>query len=497
MAINKEYKKIIFGIKLRQLRQNQELSLQKLSNLSGVSVSYLNEIEKGKKYPNSEKLVALADALKVKATELKSEILDKKLAPVSRLLHSGILSELPLDLFGLEISGLLNLLSNAPSKLNAFIGTLLEVSRNYDVRVETFYFSVLRSYQEIHENYFPEIEEIAEQFSKELNFFMRKYIDESEFEKYLKENYNYKLISNDFSEHHSLLDIRSLRISDKRRKKLVLNSTLSSRQKTFYLAKEIGYNFMKMKERNDATPWIKIDNFDQVLNDFKASYFSSAVLINRKYFLEDLRDFFGSKQWNQNILINTMRQYNTTPEMVLQRMTNLLPEYFGFKELFFFKFNHKVGTDHYQLSKEMHLSRLNQPRGTTLQEHFCRRWGFITMLDELEEIQKTKHDEVIGRAQIARYLDTGEEFLLLSLAKPFSPTKGMNNSLSLGIKLNEKTRKSIRFLDDKSIKTQLVNDTCERCMAQNCKVRAAPPSVYNRLKKEEERKVVLKDFNPK
>lgn len=497
MALNKEYVKLIFGIKLRQLRQNHELSLQQLSNLSGVSISYLNEIEKGKKYPKPDKLIALADALKVKPTELKSEILNKKLAPVSQLLHSGILSELPLELFGLELSKLLDLLTNAPSKLNAFIGTLLEVSRNYDVRVETFYFSVLRSYQEIHENFFPSIEEAAEQFSNEVRLLAGKYIPESEFENYLTEQYNYKLINNDFTEHASLRDLRSVMVQETRRKKLVLHSELSPRQRAFYLAKEVGYNYLKFKQRNTTTPWVKIDNFDQVLNDFKASYFASAVLINQKNFLKDLQDFFSSEQWNQNILIDTMRHYNTTPEMVLQRMTNLLPEYFGFHELFFFKFNHQVGTDHYHLSKEMHLSRMNQPRGTTLQEHFCRRWKFITMLNELEEIHKTKPGEIIGGAQIARYIDTGEEFLLLSLAKPFTPTKGVNNSLALGIKLNDKVRSTIKFLNDTAIKTLLVNDTCERCMAQNCKVRASPPYIYERLKKEEERKEVLKTFNPR
>ena len=497
MILSKEYIKLIFGIKLRQLRTTQKLSLQQLSAKSGVSVSYLNEIEKGKKYPKTEKLISLSDALNVKANELKSTTLDNKLAPVAQLLHSGILSELPLELFGLELSSLLNLLSNAPSKLNAFIGTLLEVSRNYDVRVETFYFSVMRSYQEIHENYFPEIEEAAEAFTKKMLLIPQKYIPEELLSDRLKEEYNYKVIENDFLEHPSLNDIRSLVIPEKRRKKLVLNSQLNGRQKAFYLAKELGYNELKFKARNFATPWVKIDNFDQVLNDFSASYFASASLINRTDFLQDLNRFFANKHWNQTILIDTMRQYNTTPEMVLQRMTSLLPQYFGFKELFFFKFNNVPGTKEYHLSKEMHLSRMNQPRGTTLQEHFCRRWKFITMLDDLADNQKNKPDDMIGGAQIARYIDTGEEFLLLSLAKPFSPTKGMNNSLALGIKITDKVRETIKFLNDKEVKTQLVNDTCERCMAQNCKVRASPPYIYERLKKEEERKEVLKNFNPK
>jgi len=497
MASNKEYIKLIFGIKLRQLRQKHALSLQQLSAKTNISISYLNEIEKGKKYPKEDKILAMAKALGVTVPELQSETLDKTMAPISELLKSGILSELPLDLFGLEIGRLLDLLSNAPSKLNAFIGTLLEVSRNYDVRVETFYFSVLRSYQEIHENHFPEIEAYAEKFLSDLEHHGHKYIHESVLENWLKTKYNYKIVYDDFDGHPSLKDMRSLMIPEKRRKKLVLNSKLNPRQLAFYMAKEIGYKYMSLKERNNTTPWVNIHSFDQVLNDFRASYFATAVLINRKDFLVDLRHFFSHSEWNQNILIDTMRHYNATPEMVLQRMTNLLPAHFQLKELFFFKFNNKPFTKVYHLAKELHLSRANSPRGTVLQEHICRRWVFISMFDELAEIQKTKPDEVIGGAQIARYIDTREEFLLLSLAKAFHPTPGINNSLALGIKINARTRELIRFLDDKSIKTKLVSDTCERCRAQNCSVRAEAPYIYEKLKTERERKEVLKKFNPR
>ena len=165
MVLRKEYVKLIFGIKLKQFRNTASISLQELSKRSGISVSYLNEIENGKKYPKTDKIIQLANALNIPAEDLVSERLDNQLAPVAELFRSGILAELPLEVFGLEAGKLLELLSNAPSKLNAFIGTLLEISRNYDLRVETFYFSVMRSYQEIHRNYFEDLEEEAERFS--------------------------------------------------------------------------------------------------------------------------------------------------------------------------------------------------------------------------------------------------------------------------------------------------------------------------------------------
>jgi len=39
--------------------------LSQVSDLTGISISYLNEIEKGKKYPKTEKIIKLAKAMEV------------------------------------------------------------------------------------------------------------------------------------------------------------------------------------------------------------------------------------------------------------------------------------------------------------------------------------------------------------------------------------------------------------------------------------------------
>ena len=492
MPLSKDYKKLIFGIKLKQHRSAKKLSLQSLSQLSGISVSYLNEIEKGKKYPKEDKIIALSKCLEVPFLELTSEQLENTLSPVSELLESGILSELPLELFGLELNRLLELLSNAPTKLNAFIGTLLEVSRNYDLRVETFYFSVLRSYQEIHNNFFEDIEEAVEKFIAQHQIDNSARISTKQLESLLKSQYNYTVKYDAFEAHESLSDLRTLMLP-KKKPKLLLNSKLNSRQRAFNLAKELGFKFLKLKDRPYASPWVEITSFDQVLNNFKASYFATALLINRKSFLKDLNVFFEKEKWDPNILINTMNDYNATPEMVLQRMTNLLPKYFGLKELFFFRFNNIPFSDIFRLSKELHLSREHSPRGTVLQENFCRRWMFISILNDLAKLhKKTNALEEIGGAQIDKYHETGEEFLVLSMARPLYPTTGLNSSLSLGIRLDSNAKEKIKFITDPVIQTRIVNDTCERCNAQNCKERVAPPYVYNALQKEKERREAVK-----
>lgn len=173
MAISQENVKLIFGLKVRQLRLEKGLSFAQLAEQTGLSASYLNEIEKGKKYPKIEKINKLSETLEVSFDDLVSLQLSKKLAPLGELLQSNLFKELPLELFGIEPAHLLDLLSNAPAKLGAFLSTLIEISRNYGLRVENLYLNMLRSFQEMHDNYFESIEEVVEDFRTK---FLRKFL---------------------------------------------------------------------------------------------------------------------------------------------------------------------------------------------------------------------------------------------------------------------------------------------------------------------------------
>ncbi len=102
MSVNKENIKIIFGLKLKQARKEKMLSLAKLSESSGLSISYLNEIEKGKKYPKPDKILSISEALDLNFDELVSLKLEKRLSPLSTLIKSDVLNEIPLDFFGID-----------------------------------------------------------------------------------------------------------------------------------------------------------------------------------------------------------------------------------------------------------------------------------------------------------------------------------------------------------------------------------------------------------
>ncbi|MCP9768147.1 helix-turn-helix domain-containing protein [Lacihabitans sp. LS3-19] len=474
MSLNTDHIKLIFGLKLKQLRQEKGFSLQDLSNISKLSMSYINEIEKGKKYPKADKISALAEALDIDYDSLVSLKLNKKLEPISKLLKSNFLTEIPFDFFGIDPANLLEMLSDAPIKLSAFINTIIKIARSYSMSVEQFYFAVLRSYQEMHNNYFPDLEEIAKDFLKKNSVSDEKVIDEFYLSNLLLDQYGISIEYFDEKDHPTLATIRSVFIP--KSKKLMINKRISSDQRAFTLAREVGFLFMNIKTRPMTSSWIKVNSFEEVFNNFQASYFAGAILIKKEPLVKSLTEIFKSDKFSSKKLNEIIQKYQTTPETLLHRIFSILPDSFGIDKLFFLRFEAPIGTKDYSLTKELHLYKQHDPQESK-NENYCRRWISIKILDELSSLQKKDKNQQLIDTQISNYQDAGNQYFVISIARPLNILENTNVSVSLGFEISDEASKKIGFLNDSKVTVQNVNQTCEKCSIFDCKERVAAPTI--------------------
>ncbi len=478
MTTDREKVRLIFGLKLKQLRNELGLSTYELATRTGLSPSYLNEIEKGKKYPKSEKVFALAKALDTTYDTLVSLKVSKQLEPVVELLESNILSELPFELFGIEPGYFLEVMASAPAKLSAFISTLIEIGRNYDLRVEQFYISVLRTYQALHDNYFDDLESQADTFLAAHQLPDSSLNGPDWLADVLLNKYGCVVEPFDETTRPELSSLRSVYLPEKN--KLLLNKRLSNEQKAFTLAREVGYHQLNLLIRPLESSVLAAGSFDEVLNNFRASYFARAVLIPRQRLLDGLTTLAQLATWQNDRLIRMMESFAVTPEMFLLRMTNLLTSQFGLKELYFIRFNQGIDR-RFHLTKELHLSRLHTPHGIARNEHYCRRQVSVTILNELRQRQETGQwdGRPICRAQRISFPSSGTSYFVFSIAKSSPPTP-VNSSINIGFPLTRELRKVFRFIDDPAIEETIVGETCERCPILDCDVRAADPVVLRK-----------------
>lgn len=476
---------MIFGLKLRQLRQEKGLQINELADLAGFSPSYLNEIEKGKKYPKSEKIFALARVLGTHYDNLVSVSLDKHLEPIEELLNSNILGELPLEMFGIEPADLLRMLSEAPSKVSAFISTIIEISRNHGMNVEQFYFSALRSFQELHFNFFEEIEAEANEFIRDHRPPDGVAFREDWLRNHLETEYGYRVETFNEIDRPELSGIRSVVLPGRAESgipdMLLINENLEPKQRAFTYGREIGFCRMKLAPRPYVSSQREADSFDQVLNNFKASYFAGAILVPRELLISGLAVFFAKPVWNPAVLVEFMDTFEATPEIFMQRISNVMARHFGIDQLFFLRFDHTTSSGSFKLAKEMHLAKLPFLHGT-VNEHYCRRWASLSVLEDLALMQQENRwdGEPLCQAQIAEYVDTANQYLVITLAKPSPPRKEYNSSITLGFAINDRLKNLVRFLNDPALPHQQVNETCERCRLPDCAKRARQPVLWEK-----------------
>lgn len=489
--MEQDYIKLIFGLKLKQLRTERGLSLFGLSKLSGLSKSYLNEIEKGKKYPKPDKISSLSEHLDIPYDDLVSLKLDKNLAPIGEILQSKLLKEIPLELFGIQENTLIDIISNAPQKVTAFISTIIEIAKNYNFSKESFYLASVRSFQEANNNYINDLENAVLAFAKEYQIDLSQRINTQDLEDILVEEFNYTINNDELETHSQLENLRSIYIP--KSKTLLITKSIDDAQRAFIYAKELAYNYLKITERLFTFSWIKFENFDEVLNNFYASYFAGALVIPRHSITEDVKTLFSKQKLNTADFERLLKHYNASPESIYQRLTNILPKDFKLNNLFFLRFSYKMESEMFHLNKELHLAKHQSPRANESNEHYCQRW---ISLKVLKAISKNKTNHEFG-FQISHYPEEQKSYLIMAsaTADPFKANR--YRSISVGVELNSQLERKVNFLKDKSLKTIDVGVTCERCSIQDCELRRAQSIVLQAKQKEDKTAAVVAEITQK
>ncbi len=479
--------RLILGMKVRQLRQQAHLSLQDLAKKTGMSASYLNEIEKGKKYPKAEKIMSLAEALSVGYDDLVSLRLEEDLGNLTPVLNSPLIQKFPFKLFGISAQELIQLMARVPREMGILAKVLEDMGHNYDMRVEHFFHTALRSFQILNNNFFADIEKSADRFRKTNGWEADRIIGFEELLPVLQERFGVSIDVDQLAEHPTLNHMRSVLTQDNR---LLLHTALSKPRMAFALGRELGYRLMKADERAYSSPPLEVGTFEEVFNNFKASYFASAILLPRERLFRDLKSFFKLSFWDADAFMNLMAGYKVTPETFFYRLSQLVPHYFRSKRVHFLKFERKAGESRAQLVKQLNMSNVHIPHGIGLKEQFCRRWLSLYVIDELEA--EPEKEMVIG-VQRSRFIEYDSEFFCISVAFRGMLDPNQYSSLTLGFQVDAALRKTVRFLADPKVPHRELGQTCERCplTADRCSERVTEPTLYMENKRRVERLAAL------
>ena len=189
--------------------------------------------------------------------------------------------------------------------MNAFISTIIEIAQHYNFSRESFFLASVRSFQEANNNYFDDLEQHVLKFSKAYQIDLTKPVISKDIEEILIEEYGYIINKDELSTYESLENLRSVFVP--KTKTLLLADGIDEAQRAFVYAKEIAYNFLEIKDRLYTFPWIKFEGFDQVLNNFYASYFAGALLIPKEALTKQLKTVFENETFDEAFFLNILK----------------------------------------------------------------------------------------------------------------------------------------------------------------------------------------------
>ncbi|MEM6327701.1 MAG: helix-turn-helix domain-containing protein [Bacteroidota bacterium] len=478
--------RLILGVKLRALREERGLGLKTLARSAGLSVSYLSEIEQGKKYPKPDKLVDLAHALGVPYDDLVSLRVDKGLGALKDAIESPFLESFPFDLFGIDPRAVVRIMAGMPDKSEALVRAIRDLTRAYDANVEDWLKAALRAYQQLHTNHFPDLEALADHLRQSLG------ATDAVTLRTALEATGLRIDTVRLAEDPDLAGFRAVFREGDDGPVLYVNGDLREEQRAFLYARELAFLELGAEHRPVTSPWVRVERFDEVLDYFEASYVAGAILLPAETVDEALLDLAQAEQWDSSRLLRLLGEFRATPEMFLHRLTQRVSAVLGIREFYFLRFHDAVTRDHVTLAKSFNLSRIPVPHGIAADEKWCRRWPGLRALAELDRAQARAagRGEPAPRpvvvAQRQRFApgtaaETGDgEFFVVSVARPLALRPDVNSAVSLGLLLTTATKRRIRFWDDPALERVEVSLTCQRCPVSDCRVRAAPPTVLEK-----------------
>jgi XRE family transcriptional regulator, fatty acid utilization regulator len=407
--------------------------------------------------------------------------LNEKLNPLSGVLKSGVLDEIPLEVFGLTPTGLLEMMAASPEKISALFDTFVKIARRFDVTIEHLLLAAMRSYVEQNRNHFEDLELAAEKFRLTHPWAQTAAPDLARLREYLTSVRGYTIDETKSALPAELANLRAITTGGNgSTPHLRLNPRLGDWQRAFLLAREIGYRELAYAESLTTSPILRVDSFEQLLNNFRASYFAGALLLDRKSLITDMRQLFSAPAWEGDALLAIKRRYQATPEMFFHRLSQIVPHQLGLEQMYFVRFDHRRGTPEVRIGKELHYQRMHGTHSIGVNEHYCRRWISHQLLTRLEKNLADDPEAIVAGAQRSRFHGSGEEYFSIALAYPHGLEPGLNSCVMLGFHVDETLKSVVRFWNDSALPVQVVGDTCERCGVVDCSVREVAPSLRDR-----------------
>ena len=446
------------GPKIKAFRRQLGLQANKLSEDLGISPSYLNLIESGKRKIDGDLLLKVCEKLKIELSDLTTKS-DLNLANnISELLDDQLFEDL--DILGPEVNdlvstnpkiarALIKLGDNFKQKDHEMINKVENLSgKIIDKRKASFPGEVISDFLQENKNYFPKLEEFANSvFNKVQKNNRTRYIALCE---YLKSEYDI-IVKDTIPEEGKPFS----KMYDKKKKELLLSDYNSLETKKLYAAAQIAQEGA-INEINEYLSKFAFPSEEskKLTHVALLNYCGAAILMPYKLFHTESKKL----KYDLELLQNT---FATSFEQVAHRVTCLQdPKLPGIPF-------HMLRVDIAgNISKRFSLSGIEIPRYGGA----CPRWNVYSAFTRPGVIQ----------AAVSK-MTNGEKYVCIAktVEKGIGRFGQSKSILSIGLGCEAKYAKEFIYTENIDIsdkKTEIpIGVSCRTCDRLDCSQRAFPP----------------------
>ncbi len=446
------------GPKIKSFRRQLGLQANKLAEQLGISPSYLNLIESGKRKIDGDLLLKVCEELKIELSDLTNKSDLNLVNDISELLDDQLFEDL--DIVGPEVKDLVNtnpkiaralikLGDNYKQKDNEIINKVETLSgKIIDSRKTSFPGEVISDFLQDKQNYFPKLEEFANKIFEKVQVNNRtRYIALCDF---LNSEYSIK-VKDVIPEE----DKPFSKIFNKSKKELLLSDYNSLETKKLHAAAQIAQEGAE-EEINSYLSEFKFpsDEAKRLTKIALLNYCGAAILMPYKLFHSECKKL----KYDLELLQNT---FATSFEQVAHRVTCLQdPKLPGIPF-------HMLRVDIAgNISKRFSLSGIEIPRYGGA----CPRWNVYSAFTRPGVIQAAVSKMTNGKKYvcIARTVEKG--------VGRYGQKKSM---LSIGLGCEAKYAKDFVYTENLNLndkKTEIpIGVSCRTCDRLDCSQRAFPP----------------------
>ena len=450
------------GSKVRRERRSKGLTQSDLSKSLGISASYLNLIESGRRTITVPLLIKIGNELSLSLKDLTIESNKRLLSDVMEVLSNELFEDL--DITNHDTT---EFISNNPNIAKALLAlndtyrSLRDDTQNrleeLDVRssvkerkLSRLPVEIVSDFLQENKNYFDSLEKKAENIRQKI------YFEEGH------RTIGHSLIQYLFNEHNTNVKVITpeedgayIKKYDQSKKILFISEMLNYSSRNFHLAYQIAF-FEGEEDINKIINLKKISSQD-VISLLKISllnYLASAILMPYDDFLVTAKRF----RYDAELL---MHHFATSFEQVTHRLTSLQKP--GNEGIPF----HFVKTDNAgNVSKRFSLSGIHIPRHGGA----CPRWNVYSAFSSPGKIN----------TQISRMPD-GKVYFCIARAfeKGIEKYGAIKSFVSIGLGCDVRYAKEITYADgidlqNKKLETP-IGISCRICPRTDCEQRAFPP----------------------